>query len=330
MRRRECILLLGGAAILWPLHARAQAKGPARIGFLGTDSLNNPEAKVAFDAFLQGLRELGYVEGENVTIEYRESGGNWSRLPDLAHQLSELHVDVILAPNTPAARAAQRATATIPIVVAAMGDPVSDGLVKSLARPGANITGFTFLGPELVPKRLALLKEMLPRVSRIAGLVHPDAYPQHTMNGMLDQAVHVADTLGLRFQVVQVRSRDELDRAFATITAEALFQFPSPMFYNSRKRIVALATKHRLPAIFVDRKFVELGGLMSYGAGVIDLFRNAATYVDRIFKGIKPSELPVEQPTKFELVINLMTAKALGVAVPPLLLAQADHVIEKW
>ena len=196
---------------------------------------------------------------------------------------------MILAPNTPAARAAQRATSTIPIVVAAMGDPVGDGLVKSLARPGANITGSTFLGPELVPKRLALLKEMLPRVSRIAGLVHPKAYPRHTMKGMLDQAAHVADTLGLRFEVVQVRSRDEFDRAFAAITAEALFQFPSPMFYNSRKRIVALATKHRLPAIFVGRTFVELGGLMSYGPGVIELFGNAATYVDKILKGEKPS-----------------------------------------
>jgi len=328
MRRRECILLLGGAAILWPLHPRAQAKRPARIGFLGTDTLKNPEAKVAYDAFLQGLRELGYVVGKNVTIEFRESGGDYSRLPDLARQLTESHVDVILAPNTPAARVAQRATSTIPIVVAAMGDPVSDGLVKSLARPGANITGSTFLGPELVPKRLALLKEMVPKVKRIAGLVHLEAYPQKTMNGMLDQAEHVAKALGLRFQVTRVRSRSEIDRAFAAITAEALFQFPSPMFYNSRKRIVALTTKHRLPAIFVDRTFVELGGLMSYGTGVIELFRVAATYVDRILKGAKPSELPVEQPTKFELVVNLRAAKALGLAVPPLLLAQADHVIE--
>jgi len=165
-------------------------------------------------------------------------------------------------------------------------------------------------------------------VKRIAGLVHPEAYPQHTMNGMLDQALHVSDTLGLSFQVTRVGSRDELDRAFAAITAEALFQFPSPMFYNSRKRIVALATKHRLPAIFVDRTFAELGGLMSYGAGVIEMFRKAATYVDRILKGTKPSELPVEQPTKFELVINLMAATALGLTVPPSLLLQADHVIE--
>jgi len=169
---------------------------------------------------------------------------------------------------------------------------------------------------------------MVPKVKRIAGLVHLEAYPQKTMNGMLDQAEHVAKALGLRFQVTRVRSRSEIDRAFAAITAEALFQFPSPMFYNSRKRIVALTTKHRLPAIFVDRTFVELGGLMSYGTGVIELFRVAATYVDRILKGAKPSELPVEQPTKFELVVNLRAAKALGLAVPPLLLAQADHVIE--
>jgi putative ABC transport system substrate-binding protein len=328
MRRRECILLLGGAVLGWPIHARAQALRSARIGFLVTDSLKNPEAKAALDAFLQGLHELGYVEGKNVTIEYREAGGNYSRLPDLAHQLAERHVDVILAPNTPAARVVQQMTATIPIVVAAMGDPVSDGLVKSLARPEANITGSTFLGPELVPKRLALLKEMLPKVSRVAGLVHPEAYPQHTMNGMLDQAAHVADSLGLYFQVIQVRSMDELDRAFGAITAEALFQFPSPMFFNARKHIIALTTKHQLPGIFVDRAFVQLGGLMSYGASVIELFRDAATYVDRILKGAKPSDLPVEQPTKFELAINVKAAKALGLTVSQALLVRADTVIE--
>lgn len=328
MRRRDCILLLGGVAIFGPLHARAQERGVARIGFLATDSLKNPEAKIAFDAFLRGLYELGYIVGKNVTIEYREAGGDFSRLAELARQLTELHVHVMVAPNTPAARAAQRATATIPIVVAAMGDPVGDGLVKSLARPGVNITGSTFLGPELVPKRLTLLKDMLPKMRRIAGLVHPEAYPPHTMNGMLHQAVQLADTLGLNFEVTQVRSRNELDRAFAAITAEALFQFPSPMFYNARKQIVALATMHRLPAIFVARRFVELGGLMSYGPGIIELFRNAATYVDRILRGSKPSELPVERPTKFELVINLKAAKALGISVPPSLLLRADQVIE--
>ena len=328
MRRRECIALLGGAAFPWPLHVLAQEAKSARIGVLGSDTLKNPEAKVAFDAFRQGLRELGYVEGKNVTIEYRGASGNFARLPELAHELLGLQVDVILAPNTPAARVAQRATTTVPIVVAAMGDPVSDGLVGSLARPGGNITGSTFIGPELVPKRLALLKEMLPGISRIAGLVHSNIYPERTMKSMLEEAARAADALGLRFQVVQVRSQDELDRAFSAITAEALFQFPSPMFYNSRKRIVALTTKHRLPAIFVDRTFVGLGGLMSYGANVIKLFHNAATYVDRILKGAKPSELPVQQPTKFEFVINLKTAKTLGLAVPPTLLARADDVIE--
>jgi ABC-type uncharacterized transport system substrate-binding protein len=330
VRRREFLTgsAAGAATCLWPHHALAQAKRPTRIGFLGTDSLKNPEAKIAFDTFLEGLHELGYIVGKNATIEFREAGGDFSRLPDLARQLTELHVDVMVAPNTPAARAAQRATATIPIVVAAMGDPVGDGLVKSLARPGANITGSTFLGPELVPKRLALLKDMLPKVKRIAGLVHPEAYPRHTMNGMLDQAAQVADALGLRFQVTQVHSRAELDRVFAAITAEALFQFPSPMFYNARKQIVALATMHRLPAIFVARRFVELGGLMSYGVDIIEMFRSAATYVDRILKGAKPSELPVQQPTKFELVINLKGAKALGISVPPSLLIRADQVIE--
>lgn len=188
-----------------------------------------------------------------------EAGGDFSRLPGLARQLTELPVDVILAPNTPAARVAQKATNTIPIVVAAMGDPVGDGLVESLARPGANITGATSLGPELAPKRMALLKEMLPSVRQVAGLVHPEAYPRPTMNGMLEQAAHVAESLGLSFIVTQVRNRDDLDRAIAAMTAEALFQFPSPMFYNARKQIVALSTKYRLPAIFVARRFVELG-----------------------------------------------------------------------
>jgi ABC-type uncharacterized transport system substrate-binding protein len=328
MRRRECILLLGGAVIFWPLHARAQAKRHPRIGFLGTVNLKKPDAQVAVDAFRQGLRELGYIEGKNVTIVYREANSDYSQLPNLARQLAELHVDVILAPNTPAARAAQRATSTIPIVVPAMGDPVGDGLIKSLARPGTNITGSTFLAAQLVPKRLALLKEMLPRVKRIAGLVHLEAYPQHEMKSMLDQAAHAADTLGLRFQVVQVRSPDELERAFAAMAAEALFLFPAPMFFNSRKQIVALAAKHRLPAIFIDRVYAEQGGLMSYGADVIELMRKAATYVDKILRGAKPSELPVEQPTKFELVINLKTARALGLTVPPFLLIRADHIIE--
>ena len=328
MKRRECILLLGGMAVTWPLIGRAQATKPARIGILGTASLKNPDAKVALDAFRRGLGDLGYVEGENVTIVFRGSGGDFARLPDIAHELVGQYVDVILAPNTPAARVAKRATATIPIVVAAMGDPVSDGLVESLARPGGNITGSTFLGPELVPKRLGLLKEMLPRVSRIAGLVHPGAYPERTMTDMLNDATQTAGALGLQFKITKVHSRDELDRAFAGITAEALFQFPSPMFYNARNRIVTLALKHRLPGIFVDRRFVEQGGLMSYGADVIELFRTAATYVDRILKGAKPSELPVEQPTKFEFAVSLKAAKALGLKVPPMLLARADEVIE--
>lgn len=328
MRRRECILLLGGTAIGWPFGASAQATGPARIGYLTTDSLENPLSNTGFNAFRQGLRDLGHVEGQTVTIELREAGGSFTRFPELVNELLRLPVDVIVVPNTPAARVAQQATAVIPIVVVAMGDPVRDGLIASLARPGANITGLTFLGPELMPKRLALLKEMLPTLSRVAGLWHPDAYGEHTTSSMFNEAALVADSLGLQLQVVQVHSRDELDGAFAATTAQALIQFPSPMFYAARQLIVDLAARYRLPAIFVDRAFVEIGGLMGYGASIIDLFRGAAKYVDKILKGAKPSELPVEQPTKFVLAINLQTARTLDLIVPPALLARADEVIE--
>jgi putative ABC transport system substrate-binding protein len=315
-----------------PLASEAQPPTKvARIGYLATGPLESPEQRSVLDAFREGLRELGYVEGQNIVIEVREAAGVIERFPDLASELVRLKVDVIVATNSLTGRAVRQATTTIPTVVPIMGDPVGDGLVASLARPGGNITGLTFIGPQLVPKRLELLKEALPRVSRVAGLWHPGAYGGRTQDDMMNQAEAAARTLGLELRLVAVRRPDELRRAFATIAdtrADALFGFPSPMLFTERRRIVELATKQRLPSIFQDRAFVELGGLLSYGADITALSRRGAVYVDKILKGAKPADLPIEQPTKFELVINLKTARALGLTIPPSLLARADEVIQ--
>ena len=330
MRRREFIVLLGGAAA-WPLAARAQTPKIARIGYLITGALESPETRINRDAFRQGLNELGYIEGRNIVIEYRSADGKIERLPGLATELVGLKVDLIVALATPAGRAAQQATTTIPIVVTAMGDPVRDGLVASLARPGGNITGTTFLGPELVPKRLSFLRELLPTISRVAVLWHPGAFSEPTIREMLNEVAQAARSLGVQLQLVEVRSADEFDHAFTAMVrarAEALFQFPSTMLFNERRRIVDLAARHRLPAMFNAREFVQLGGLIAYGANLAELNRRTAAYVDKILKGAKPSDLPVEQPTKFELFINLKTAKALGLAVPDRLLVGADELIE--
>src|SRR3954470_1016996 len=255
MRRREFITLLGGTAVAsWPLVARAQpAPKVARIGFLAVGSLESSEGRTALDAFRQALNEFGHIEGQNVLIEYRAADGKIDRLPTLATELALLKVDIIVALATPAGLAAQQATTTTPIVVSAMGDPVRDGLVASLARPGGNITGTAFLGPELVPKRLALLREVLPKISRVAVLWHPGAFGERTMKNMLDEVAEVAGTLGMQLQLVEVHEPNELDQAFssmATERAEALFQFPSAMLFSERRRIVELALTHRLPSMF--------------------------------------------------------------------------------
>jgi putative tryptophan/tyrosine transport system substrate-binding protein len=330
--RRAFIRALAGSLLAAPLGAEAQqaAKVP-RIGYLVTGSLESSETRVTLEAFRQGLRERGYAEGQNIVIEYRAADGKIERFPRLATELVRLKVDLIVAGNTPMARAAQQATTTIPIVAGAMGDPVGDGLVASLSRPGGNITGLTFLGPELVPKRLGLLKEALPKVSRVGALWHPGAFGERTTRDMLKETEAAARALGVQLQLVEVRGPDELDRAFSTMSnerSEALIMLPSTMLFNERKRIVALAAKHRLPSMFNARESAELGGLISYGASLPDLIRRSATYVDKILKGAKPGDLPVEQPTKFELVINLRTAKALGLTIPPSLLGRADEVIQ--
>jgi len=330
MRRREFITLLGGAAT-WPFVARAQQpKKVARIGFLITGSLESPEALVMFDAFRQALHERGYAEGQNIVIEVRAADSKVERFRDLATELVRLGVDVIVATNSLSARAVQQATTTIPIVVPVMGDPVGDGLVASLARPGGDITGLTFLGPQLVPKRLALLKEALPTASQVAALWHPGAYGERTMNDMMNEAEEAALTLGVHLRLVAVHAPDDLDRAFsfAGERADALLIFPSPMLFTQRKRIVDLAAEHRLPIMAMGKEFVQLGGFMSYGADIIDFNRRCVAYVDKILKGAKPADLPVEQPTKFEFFINLKTAKTLGIEIPPSLVARADEVIE--
>jgi putative ABC transport system substrate-binding protein len=331
MKRRAVLgAMAGGAA--WPLAVWAQRpKNVPRIGFLVTGSIESPEGRAILKAFDQGLREYGYIDGQNVFVEVRAADLMVERFPVLASELIRLNVDLIVASNSLAARAVQQATTTIPIVVPVMGDPVGDGLVASLARPGGNITGLTFLGPQLVPKRLALLKEALPTASQVAALWHPGAYGERTMNDMMNEAEEAARTLGVHLRLLAVHVPDDLDRAFSTVAEEranAVLIFPSPMLFNQRKRIVDLAAEHRLPIMAMGKEFVQLGGFMSYGADIIDFNRRCVAYVDKIFKGAKPADLPVEQPTKFELFINLRTAKTLGIKIPPSLVARADEVIE--
>jgi putative tryptophan/tyrosine transport system substrate-binding protein len=334
MRRREVITLLGGAAALsslsWPVAAHAQqTRKVPRIGALFPG--RSAEHFAHLDAFLQGLHELGYTEGQNIAIELRYGEWKSDRLSELAAELVALKVDVIVALSTPAARAAKQATGTIPIVAAAVADPVGDELVASIARPGGNVTGTTFLGPELIAKRLGLLKETVPGLSRVAALWHPAAYGEHTTGVVVKETEVAARTLGLELQLVQALGPNDFDGAFSAMTREragAVIVLPSPMLYGEHRRIVELAAKSRLPAMYAAREFVDVGGLMTYGANLPDLFRRSAAYVDKILKGVKPADLPVEQPTKFEFVINLKTAKALDLEVPATLLATADEVIE--
>lgn len=330
MRRREFILAIGGAATA--LSARAeQPPKPRRIGFIVTAALQSLEANQILSAFYQGLREHGYIDGENLIVEVRAANSSIERFPALARELVDLNPDLIVASNSVAGRAVQQASKTIPIVIPVMGDPVGDGLVSSLARPGGNITGLTFLGPQLVPKRLGLLKEALPKATRVAGLWHPGAYGPRTMKDMMTDAEGAAQSLGLELRLIAVRERDELDKAPSAIAeerADAIMVFPSPMLFAERQRIIDMAAKLRLPLISMGKEFVEGGGLLSYGADIIDSFRLCGAYVDRILKSAKPADLPVEQPTKFELFINLKTAKLLGIDIPATVLARADGVIE--
>jgi putative ABC transport system substrate-binding protein len=323
MDRRAFLGTLGLLAA--PRAVEAQTGRVPRVGWLSTGWRASAEAQAALNAFAQGLREHGYVEGRNILIEYRWAEGQFERLPGLATELARLKVDLIVAAATPGARAAQQATATIPIVAMAMGDPVGDGLVASLARPGGNLTGTTFLGPELLPKHLELVRETSPRFSRVAILWHPGAFAESTMSTMLREAESAAATFRIRLRRLETKNPEELERALSAVTREAtdaLVVAPSTMLFNLRQRIVAFVVKHRVPSLFNNRQAVELGGLIGYGASIPGLMRRTATYVDKILKGANPAELPVEQPTTFELVINLKTARTLGLTIPPSLLAR--------
>ena len=324
MRRREVILLVGGA-VAWPIAVRAQATRLYRVGYLGTGA-RNPRI---LQFFRDRLRELGWVEGQNIVIEYRYAEGRSDALPELANELIGLHVDVIVASPTPASLAARNATQTIPIVGIGFDNPVRHGLIASLARPGGNVTGLSYaVGPEIFGKDLGLLRELVPGLRTVAVLSNPDGVNHGITVGNIETA---ARSLGIKPLIVEVRRPEEFDAAFATIAAgqaESVFVVGDPMYGVHQARLTDLSLRYRLPAMHTNRLHVEAGGLMSYGPSFPDLWRRAAAYVDKILKGAKPADLPVEQPTKYELVINLKTARSLGLEVPPTLLARADEVIE--
>jgi putative tryptophan/tyrosine transport system substrate-binding protein len=327
MKRREFITLLGGA-VAWPLATRAQEAGKVRtIGYLNPGS-GPPAPSAIFPALLDALPKLGWIEGQNVAFERRYAENRPERLPQLAAELVRLNVDVIVALGTLGPLAAKRATSTIPIVMTAAGDPLGSGLVASLARPGGNVTGMSLMAPDLGGKRLELLRELLPRLARVAVLWNA-ANPYPALVFKETQAA--GRTLGIEVQSLEVRSPDDFDGAFEATRKQrpdALITVEDPLTFTYQKRIAHFAAAEQLPSLHGLREDVVAGGLMSYGANLADLARRAAGYVDKILKGAKPADLPVQQPTTFELVLNLKTAKALGLEIPPTLLVRADEVIE--
>jgi putative ABC transport system substrate-binding protein len=322
--RRAFITLLGGA-LAWPLAARAQQAAMPVIGYLASVSPGQTAHLVAI--MRQMLAEAGYVEGRNVAIEYRFAEGKYDRLPALAAELVRRQAAVIVAPTTPPALAAKAATATIPVVFSS-DDPVKLGLVASLARPGGNATGVSFLLSELGAKQLGLLRELVPTASRFGLLVNPN---NENASAVTSDMKAAAAAIGIEISVVQARDSREIEAAFATLVhgkAHALVVGTDPFFYNRRVQLATLATRHALPAVYNVREYAEAGGLMSYGTSLTEVHRQIGAYTSRILKGDKPADLPVVQSTKFDFVINLPTARALGLTVPPTLLARADEVIE--
>jgi putative ABC transport system substrate-binding protein len=321
--------MAGVSMLAGPLAAQAQPAGKVpRIGYLHPNLAASPHLA---EAFRQGLRDLGYVESRKVVIEYRDAEGKFERLPGLAAELCALKVDVIVASGTLAALAAKHATSSIPIVFPTVGDPVTDGLVISLARPGGNVTGLSNLTPELVGKCLELLKQAIPAVSQVAILWQPSGFVERTRRDVRKRAELAGRALGTRLQFVEARAPEDFERAFSDMTRArvgAAIVVTTAMFVQQRSRLVDLAAKLRVPAVYGSRESVDVGGLMSYGPNLADSYQRAATYVDKILKGVNPTDLPIEQPTKFDLVINLKTAKALGLTIPPSLLLRADQVIE--
>jgi putative ABC transport system substrate-binding protein len=328
MKRRAFLAGTGAALLASPLAAEAQPRKVPRVGYLSPGSPSDPGRQRRFEAFRQGLRELGYVEGQDIVIESRWAEGKYERYPALAADLVRLKVDVMVAVGGRASQDAQQATRTIPIVMSVTIDPLGTGLVASLARPGGNVTGLSLMASEVVGKQLELLKEVVPKVSRVALLwnpANPGSAPQ------LREAEASARVLGVRLQTLEARVPQEIDSAFAAMTKEragALVVLTDAIFMNQRRQIAELAAERRLPAVYGVREHAEAGGLIVYSANFLDLERRAATYVDKILKGAKPSDLPVEQSTKFELVINLKTAKTLGLTIPRSLLQRADEVIQ--
>ncbi|HEY7577857.1 MAG TPA: ABC transporter substrate-binding protein [Acetobacteraceae bacterium] len=327
MRRRKFVALLGGMVAAWPFAARAQHWGKIpRVGFMG-NSTAALEANL-IGPFREGLREHGYEEGRNVEIVFRWAEGRYERFPALIAELIAANVDVIVTAGTPAALAVKKATSTVPVVMAAVGDPVGTGIVSSLARPGGNITGLSGTAPDLEGKRLELLREVVPNLSQVAFFLNP-ANALHDIS--LRQARAAANALHIKLLPQEVRRSEDLDGAFASIVKErpgGLLILADRVFLHDRERIMKFATERRLPSVNAYRELVEAGGLMSYGPSYEDMHRRAADYVDKILKGAKPGDLPIEQPTKFDLLINAKAAKALAIALPPTVLARADEVIE--
>ena len=328
MKRREFITLLGGAAVAWPLAAGAQQPAMPIVGLVGPRS---PEESTRLGAaFRKALNETGYIEAQNVMVEYHWLEGKYDRLPALMADLVRRRVAVIATPAfTAAAPVVKAATTTIPIVFGVAEDPVKLGLVASFARPGGNATGINFLASEVAAKRLGLLHDLVPKAVRIAVLINPANAP--TAETTLRETSEAAHGLGLQIQILNASTSREIEAAFATLVRErpdALFIAPDGFFTSRRVQFATLAAHHRVPAAYFSREFVEVGGLMSYGSDISDVYRQVGVYTGQILKGAKPADLPVVQSTKFEFVINMQTAKALGLEVPPQLLASADEVIE--
>jgi len=327
LKRREFLVLTAGTAIAWPVAARTQQKQIPAIGFLGSTS---PGPSANMPAFHQGLSETGYVEGQNVAIEYRWAEGRHDQLPALAAGLVGRNVDVIAAQDTPSARAARSATSTIPIAFIA-GDPVAAGLVASLSRPGGNLTGVSIITVELMPKRLELLSELVPQAKVIALLLNPNILAPERLATLSKNAHDAGITKGIKVVVVNAGNESEIEAAFAAIVQHgaAGVVIGGDSFFDSRRdQLVAIAARYAIPAIYTLPEFATAGGLISYGPSLATAFREAGIYVGKILKGAKPADLPVQQPANFELIINMKTAKALGLTVPPSILARATEIIE--
>jgi ABC-type uncharacterized transport system substrate-binding protein len=332
-KKKKAIFCIALAVLLFALYPSVHAQQPVgkvpRIGFLAHGPASDPPTALRLDAFRQGLRELGYADGKNINIEYRYAGGRFERLPELAEELVRLKVDIFVVTTDLTAQAVRKSTLTIPIVMASSGNPLGSGLVASFARPGGNVTGLYQYSPELVGKRLELLKEVVPKVTRFAFLHSPDGGAA-ARAGFEDQGKAAAKSLGVQFQLEQVKAPADLEGAFQAMIKQhtgAFVMSSSPLLGIHRKKVLQLVEQTRIPAIYPDQEWATDGGLMSYGANIVDQYRRAAIYVDKILKGAKPSDLPVEQPRKFDLVINLKAAKQVGLTIPQSVLYRADKVI---